>query len=302
MASIYPTEVAIDEQKIAKLTEVFKESYKTITKEILTATDFGVRNRKQILSQIRSILEELGVNVQEFVDTEIPAAYKQGAAEAVKQLNNVKADISVSTGFNTVHTQTISALVDDTAKAFAESITGVNRSANLLLGRATREVLTQKLAEGMIGGKALRSARQTIKGVLQEQGLSALVDKGGHTWSLDRYAEMLYRTKVVEARNRGLVNRLVENGHDLVQVSSHNSSHKECADWEGKILSITGETPGFPTLDDAESSGLFHPNCQHAINALSPSIAKMTKAYYVDEKSRSIGEAEMQKLEDMGLL
>lgn len=302
MASIYPTEVAIDDQKIAKLTQVFKESYKSITDEILTATDFGVRNRKQILSQIKSILEDLGVNVQEFIDKEIPEAYKLGTDQAIRQLKNVKGEVTVSTGFNTVHAQTISALVDDTSKAFAESITGVNRSANLLLGRVTREVLTQKMAEGMIGGKALRAARQSIKGVLQEQGLSALVDKGGHSWSLDRYAEMLYRTKVVEARNRGLVNRLVENGHDLVQVSNHNSSHKECADWEGVILSITGQTEGFSTLAEAEASGLFHPNCQHAINALTPSIAKITQAYYPDERSRSIDEAQMQKLSDLGLI
>lgn len=32
---------------------------------------------------------------------------------------------------------------------------------------------------------------------------------------------------------------------------------------DGKVLSLTGETPGYPTMDEAKAAGLFHPNCRH---------------------------------------
>lgn len=293
---MYPAEVEVNEANILKITRTFKRSYKQILAEITTATDFGVANRQAILRQIEAILTQLGVNTQEFLAEELQGYYELGANAAITQLNNVGAPIGVSQGFNNIHQEAIFALVDDTAKAFGESLTGMQRSAGLVLGKAVREELTQQMAAGFIGGEALSRVRKVIKGTLQEQGLSALVDKGGHKWSLDRYADMLFRTKAVEARNRGLANRMVENNYDLVQVSTHFTEHEECRVWEGKILSLTGDTKGYPTLAEAERAGLFHPNCKHAINVLIPKLARLTSAYDPETKTRVIGGNEAQEI------
>lgn len=283
--ALYPEQVEVSEQNILAITKTFKDAYRDIVTEISTATNFGTANRRAILRQIEEILRELGVDVQRFIERELPQYYRTGADDAVKQLRNVGAPIDVSEGFNRIHQAAIVALVDDTATAFGESLTGVGRSANLLLGRVTRDMLTQKMAKGLIAGDPLRKVRLMIKGVLQEQGLDALIDKGGNKWTLDRYADMLFRTKAVEARNRGLANRMVENDFDLVQVSKHNTNHKACAVWEGKILSLTGATEGYPTIDMAQKAGLFHPNCKHAINVLVPSLARRTRAYNPDTQT-----------------
>lgn len=280
---MYPENVELDDNTIAKLTRILKQSYKEVVAEIESATDFGVANRKAILGQIEKILTETGTDVQTFIEKELPGMYEVGADEAVKQLKNVGAKVAVSEGFNRVHKTAIAALIDDTSRAFGESLTGVSRSANLLLGKATREQITFKMAKGMTAGESLQDVRKTIKGVLKEQGLDALKDKSGRTWTLDRYAEMLFRTKAVEARNRGLINRVLENGFDLVQVSSHLTSCELCAPWQGQILSMTGETPGYPTVAEAEADGLFHPNCRHAINTIIPGLARETKSYSAEQ-------------------
>jgi Phage minor capsid protein 2. len=292
---VYPLRVEVNEQNIAKITATFKASYEEIINEIQGATNFGVANRKAILSQIDNILEDLAKVASSEIEKDIPKYYQQGANEAVAQLKNANAPIDIKTGFNQIHKQAIFALVDDTSTAFGESLSGVSRTANALLGRAVREGITQKIAKGAIAGDALREVKQQIKGVLAEDGLTALVDRGGKKWDLDRYAEMLFRTKMVEARNRGLANRMVENGYDLVQVSAHGATDV-CGDWEGKILSLTGDTDGYDTVADAEADGLFHPNCKHAINALIPSLARETKAYYPDEETRLISEEEIARL------
>jgi len=291
---MYPTEVPVNEESIKRLTIAIKKAYKQIFSEIEGATDFGVANRRAILKQIEKILESTGTDIQDFLKKELPEYYKLGADDATKQLKSINADIPYSYGFNSVHKEAILALVDDTARAFGETLTGVSRSANLLLGKVTRELITQKLAEGTISGQALKEIKKTIIGTLKQDGLSALVDKGGHTWTLDRYSEMLIRTKAVEARNRGFANRLVQNGYDLVQVSRHNSDHEECAVWEGKILSLRGETPGYPTVADAEKAGLFHPNCKHAINAIKPKLARLTYAYDNENKTVVLSEEQLK--------
>lgn len=278
----YPKEAQVNEEAITRLTDLYQKAYARIAGEIEGATNFGVANRKQILGQIDAILAEFSGEVDTFIKSEIPNMYKVGAKDAVKQLKAAGADIQTKSGFNLVHKQAIAALVDDTASAFGEGMAGINRTARQVLGKATKQLIVQRIAEGKISGASVRDAKNMISGILQNEGLDALTDKGGHAWTLDRYSEMLFRTKSVEARNMGLANRVAENGYDLVQVSVNNSDHEECADWEGEILSLTGNTPGYKTVADATEAGLFHPNCKHALNVIKPDLAAKTKAYNTD--------------------
>lgn len=284
----YPTQVNVKEAQISKLIDAYKSAYKQIYEEIATSTKFGAANRKAILAQIEGILTDLGEQTQAWIDETIPAQYKVGADTAVSQMKAIDFPVEIKTGFNRVHRDAIAALVDDTSKAFAESLSGVNRSARQLLGKATKELITQQLATGQIAGQATKETQKRIVSILQDEGLAALKDKSGRAWQLDDYTEMLVRTKSVEARNTGLKNRMVENNMDLVQVSSHGATDV-CADWEGKILSLTGATPGYPTLADAEADGLFHPNCKHAINGIEMDLARETMAYNSDTGDYEVG-------------
>lgn len=281
MADI-PQSVGVDDSEVSALVKLFKGAYKEIVGEISGASSFGVANRKAILKQIDQILVDLGVNVNDFVKSELPDYYKAGANDAVQQLDAIGAEIPVATGFNTVHKQAVAALVNDTTTSLTDAINGVKRSAMLLLNKEFHAELQQAIASGIIKGSTVDEAAKAIKATLQESGLPALIDRAGKKWSLDTYSEMLYRTKVAEARNMGLANRMLENGYDLVQVSNHFSLHRECAVWEDQILSLTGDTPGYPTLQEAQDAGLFHPNCEHAINALEPDLAVETEAYNPD--------------------
>ena len=55
-------------------------------------------------------------------------------------------------------------------------------------------------------------------------------------------------------------------GTDLVRVSRGGDPHcGGCFPWEGRILSLSGATDGFPTYDAAKEAGCFHPNCVHTL-------------------------------------
>jgi len=291
----YPLQVEINEERILKLKAVYIKAYKNILSLLKSSTDFGSFHRRQILGQIDSILEEMGVDIRDYLEEELPDYYKMGADDAVRQLKHLGAPINVERGFNLIHQEAIIAITDDTMISFGEGINGVSRAARRLMSEASKDLIRYELAEGTISGSALREVRRKIRGILEEEGLEALVDKAGRRWSLDRYSEMLIRTKAVEARNIGMANRMVENQYDLVQVTDHMDECELCRPWEGKILSLTGNTPGYPTLAEAEAAGLFHPNCRHAINALVPILAEKTRAYYPEEKTKKISEAEIKK-------
>lgn len=278
MSVIRPTEVSINERDLARLTNLYKTAYAQIVAEMETATNFGIANRKILLVQIQGILKELDSETTPIVSDTIAKQYELGAGQLVDQLEQVAERVPVKTGFNRIHKDAIAALVSSTQESFAESIQGVYRSSSRFLNDAVKTQMSEQMALGKLKGEALRTIRNNVAGKLREEGLSAITDKAGREWSLDRYAEMLIRTKSVEARNTGVVNRMIENEYDLAQVSAHGADDA-CADWEGVIISVRGVTDGYPTLDEAESAGLFHPRCRHAINTLIPELAKLTNAY-----------------------
>ena len=81
---------------------------------------------------------------------------------------------------------------------------------------------------------------------------------------------MLTRTTLARIDRNAQVNTLVGNGCDLARISEDGGGDvcEACARWEGKVVSLTGATKGFPTLADAEADGLFHPNCVHRVEYL----------------------------------
>ena len=271
-------EVKIRQGSLDKLVEIYKQTYLNIVKEINDATAAGKIQRFRVMARINKELEVLGIDVDKWVQQQIPQYYLSGANDALQDLREMGVDVS-KLGMASINKEAISVLTDDVSMSFADGITSISRNARRVIDDALRQQINSILAMGKLEGETRVAIAASVKELLTKEGLGVLTDRGGKTWSFDTYANMLVRTKAVEARNQGLANMMLQNGYDLVQVSNHNSDHPACADWEGEVLSLTGNTPDYATLQEAIDAGLFHPNCQHAINVLVPELAAKTEAY-----------------------
>lgn len=271
--------VKIRQGRIDDLLDLYKQTYKKVAAEIQDATEAGKIQRAAVMARINAELESFGVNVDEWARREMPQYYQDGANVALQDLRALKAKINSPVNGAAINREAAKVLTDDVSLSFAEGIRGISRNAQRVLSDAQKQQLNFEIAQGQLSGDARRTISDAVKQQLAESGLSALTDAGGKQWSFDTYAEMLVRTKGVEARNQGLANRMLQSGYDLVQVSDHNSDHPACAEWEGEILSLTGQTDGYDTVQDATDAGLFHPNCEHAINVIVPNLAEQTQAY-----------------------
>ncbi len=281
--------VKIREGNLSDLIDLYQETYKSLVSEIVSATDAGKIQKAKLIARINYELGQLGVDVDAWVRQEMPQYYHDGANQAQQDLKALGVDISKPENWAVINAEAIKTLTDETALAFADSITTISRNAQGAVSDALKKQLNFIVAQGRLTGDARRIVSAAVVQELDSRGIGALIDARGRQWSFENYAEMLVRTKAVEARNQGLTNLMLSQGYDLVQVSNHNSSHLACHRWEGKILSLTGATAigtEFPggyvvtgTVDQAKRDGLFHPRCQHAINVIVPSVAAKTEAY-----------------------
>lgn len=292
--SLYPVRVEIDPKTVEKLNRVYTRAYTEVVSELKSGDKYNTAQRRSIVQSINRALTDLQKETNGILEQDIPKQYNTGKQDAAKQLNNL--NVKPQTSFTLIDKEAVASLVDETSRAFAESIRATGRNSEYLLNKVSKEVIREEMAVSKTRGEALKKATARIKGIIEDEGISALTDKGGKQWTLDRYAEMLYRTKSVEARNTGLINSMIQNDFDLVQVSDHTGECQMCAPWEGKILSISGRTAGYPTLAEAESAGLFHPNCRHAINTIHPSLARRTKAYNPDMETQYVPPSEQKRV------
>lgn len=279
--------VKIRQGAINNLIDIYKRTYVKLIKEIQDATTAGRINSARVMARINRELKDLGVDVSAWVKKEIPQYYLDGANAAIQDLKGLGLDMQNTKNQAVINREAMQALVDDVNASFADSITYLSRNSRKYVNQTVRRQLNAVLAQGKLTGDTRLAISALVEKELKEQGIGVLVDKSGREWAFDHYSEMLVRTKAVEARNQGLANRMLQNNYDLVQVTDHGSEHPACAKWEGKILSLTGQTTGrLPggfvvagTVEQATSEGLFHPNCEHAINVLIPSLAEKTDAY-----------------------
>lgn len=260
-----PDGVVPSDAGVSLFYSILKDAYLSVSTSLDSANLTTVARRKRVMKQVQEIVKEADQNVQAWIKVEIPAFYEMGMQEALLDLNERGSAVRIDKGFANFHREAIEALAQDTYQNVSSGMAGMTRTAERVISMSARESITTQIAKGQITGADTRSIAKQVENVLKAEGLSAITDKNGRKWDLMRYGEMLTRTKLTQAHNSGTVNRMVESGYDLVIVSSHGGSCDLCAPFEGKILSATGRNKGYISLDEAQSEGLFHPNCRHVI-------------------------------------
>ena len=243
----------MDWSTVDMLTDMYSSVQARIIRDLSKDLTAWSRARMRAkLEEVNRILEALDRRTLEWARTEIPGFYTRGV---------ILADRYVGAGtYGSVHQETVTRL----ARGLVRGLAAATEHVGLTVNDIFRSVSTRSLAESMISGETPRQAAKRIVSGLTKNGVEAFTDKAGRNWSLESYSRMVVRTTSREANTQGVINRLVERGRDLVEVSSHGGSCELCAPWDGAILSISGDSE-HPSLAEAEADGLFHPNCAHVI-------------------------------------
>ena len=118
--------------------------------------------------------------------------------------------------------------------------------------------------------------RRIVKG----QGDLMFLDRSGKRWTYERYAELYTRDIAGESYRDGQKEQFTHLGNDLVRIST-NDTADSCTEDQGKIISLSGATEGFPTYSDIQGNG-NHPftyGCRHELLYVDPEEVKEYLAF-----------------------
>ena len=207
---------------------------------------------------VEAILQQLRAGNRTWCTEAIPRVYSQGLYGADAMLKD--AGVAVKAGFGAIHQQAAQVLAENAFQRFEDVAQVIGRQVNDIY----RELALENVRGTVVGYDTWKQTAMRYREQLAERGVTGFKDRSGRMWNMRTYTEMVARTTTMEAHLQGTANRLVEQGHDLVKISTHIGACPLCEPWQGKVLSITGKTSGYPTLEEAKAAGLFHPNCRHA--------------------------------------
>ena len=207
---------------------------------------------------VEAILQQLREGNRTWCTEAIPRVYTEGLKNADAMLKD--AGVSITAGFGAIHQQAAQVLAENAYQRFEDVVQVIGRQVNDIY----RELALENVRGTVVGYDTWKQTARRFREQLAERGVTGFKDRSGKMWNMRTYTEMVARTTTMEAHLQGTANRLVEQGHDLIKVSTHRGACEKCVPWQGKILSITGKTEGYPTLEEAKAAGLFHPRCRHA--------------------------------------
>lgn len=261
------------DEEVTKILDVMQE-LERVGKQAVTdgvSVELSEAKKNSLINQVKQAAVVADGKVKDWLVPAMAEVYVSSVNEQDKLL--AKFGINTKGGRITVevlkaapelapHLQAVNALISDAYMDFGSGITGWVKGNEHILNDAIRKQIQSKISLGRLTGEAVVQIKKEIVGILQQQGLQALIDRGGREWTLDRYAEMLTRTHLIKANTEAAINRSREFNVDIVEVSDHSTEDPLCAEFEGKIYSLSGESSNYPRLPYPPP---FHPNCKHTL-------------------------------------
>lgn len=272
-----------------QLLEVYQDAYKELLKRLSDQELRGLStyHTDSLLNDILEIIDKLRSYNRDFVSYSVPTGYREGSNQTVNTLTGkyhfLQHELDLS--FGGIHQEAVLAIVRDTYESIAAATDYMEEG----LKQAIRDVAKEKYQLGIITGETRIKMTKGLVDDLSQKGFTTyldqkgryiplkdyasavldenwvgFVDAAGRRWDLENYAEMLTRTKVLEASNQGTENRLRANGLDLVIITSHHAEDW-CRFYENRVFSISGESPDYPPLEQVPNHGCpMHPRCRHS--------------------------------------
>ena len=280
--------------------------YRAADREIRSAllgidlANFNEMKAQQIISRTRSLIAALHVAAERWTETDLMAGYRKGARKAKVALEilgkkpvkrqytapemGIKDDaFAVLFRANTSIMKTVSQYLSLASQA-ARSYAGVQAQMfNFDTVRAEIEDIAEEAnVEGTPPGRLSVIKHRTglpgkISAILKDSIMDGgFIEINGRHYRIKKYIELVVQTELRDAATDATLDLCDQYENDLVEVSDHGTICEICKPFEGKVFSISGNTPGYAKLTKKPT---FHPRCQHSILPTSQEAIDIRREY-----------------------
>ncbi|MHB9648378.1 phage minor capsid protein [Weissella paramesenteroides] len=176
-----------------------------------------------------------------------------------------------------------------------QTLLTTNMSDNATM-RVYQKIIEQSVAEVTTGLKSPdKAVSDTVMKWIDKGIPSGFIDKGGHTWSIERYADTVMQSTTYRVYNEMRTSAADELGVDTFLMSSHAASRPACAPIQGHV--VTKQVDGFNSHDKdvgyvasiydhgyGEPGGTLGINCHHTLTPFIIGVNRLPDVNIPDPK------------------
>lgn len=166
------------------------------------------------------------------------------------------------------------------------------------------QMVTESVAKVASGLMTLEQATEDTVLKWAEKGVpSTFIDKGGHTWSMERYVRTVLKSTNSRIYNELRTSRMSEYGVYTVLVSSKPKARPACAHCQGKVIDIRpigeadSEYPSAYEFGYGEPGGHRGINCGHSWFPFIPGVNVNNQVQYDPKKAIEAERIEQERKE-----
>lgn len=300
------------------LAEIYRyletDIFMSIAKRLKTSSDFGKDN---VLQWQVERMQELRI-----LNNETIKKLSKTTSIAEKEIRKIISDVgygtiaSVDKDLSPVYaalatpTELDRVLESYVNQTFRELDNYVNQTLiTTNYGRGTVQKMYQRIVEETTA-KVLAGQTTINKAVTEtvikwsKKGIeTSFVDRGGHTWHLEHYADTVIRSTTNRAYNDLRLSRMDEYDVHLVLVSSLPDAREACSKIQGQVATMRKTaTDGYPSIYDfgyGEPDGIRGINCRHILYPYVEGLNVNNEIQYDPEEARERGKSvqEQRRLE-----
>lgn len=282
------------DERAAELARVFAGAQRTIVAQVraaLLSDNLASAQRRRLqLAAVIATLDQIGATVDPLARRIVRDAVEQGSQRVVPELRRLDLPMLDSAAFNAVSIEAVETLTSTMLGRTDLALRTVGRTVEDVYAKAGRRAAMRAVLGADGSPRAARRELVTellrdrdVRRLVQQDGVTGFVDRAGKRWALNSYAEMVVRTTTREAVTAGALSRMVAHGVDLARISSHSSSCDICKPWEGRLVSLDGQTADFAgehvaSLGAVPNGGPpLHPNCKHSLQPVAARIEMLRR-------------------------
>lgn len=178
-------------------------------------------------------------------------------------------------------------------------------STNFGYGTATTQMFNEIINKTTAAfNSGLFTFEEALEKTIQEwaqKGIrSAFVDKGGHSWSLERYVRTVLKSTLGNTYDKLRKDRMSEYGVHTVLVTSHMGARQACSRIQGHVVDLRESLPGgneYKSISDpywqaeyGTAGGHRGVNCQHLHIPFIPGVNENNQPKYDPKENAKVAE------------
>lgn len=185
-----------------------------------------------------------------------------------------------------------------------QTLLSTNYGYGSVLSKLYTDIINKTVAAFNTGLFTFEEALERTVRQWAQQGIkSTFIDKGGHTWSIERYVRTVLKSTMGNTYNELRTSRMSEYGVNTVVVTSHMGSRLACSLIQGHVVDLRKNIPSdseyksiydpYWKADYGEAGGHRGVNCRHAWMPFIPGVNTNNQPIFDKEQNDKV--ASLQK-------